>query len=169
MMSTKANETLKYNSACASETGRGGKVREEELVAVWDDVNESWGNEEVVWKTKMRGPGDWNPHNRWFRHNQTNHTLQISETWISKETKLVRFLWQLISQIRYFTVTMQEQETNEFIKSRNRRVSDLFEPSGFFLYLDDQLLRMGQFDITLPTNQPSVFHFPEVHVELGKD
>ena len=41
--------------------------------------------------------------------NQTNFTLQISETRISKETKLIRFLWQFISESRRFTVSMQEQ------------------------------------------------------------
>ncbi len=33
----------------------------------------------------------------------------------SKETKVVRFLWQLISQIRYFPVCMQEQEEDKFV------------------------------------------------------
>ena len=50
--------------------------------------------------------GDWNPHNRRFRHDQTNRTLQISETHSSKETKLIRFLRQFISQSRCFTVSM---------------------------------------------------------------
>ncbi len=45
---------------------------------------------------------------------QTDSTLQICETRSSEEVKLVRFLWQLISQSRCFTVSVQEQETNKF-------------------------------------------------------
>ena len=50
-----------------------------------------------------------------FHQDQTNITLQISETRSTKETKLIRFLRQFISQDRCLTVSMQEKQTIEII------------------------------------------------------
>ena len=59
--------------------------------------------------------GDWNPHSRRFHHDQTNITLQISETHRSKETKLIRFFRQFISQRRSFKVIIQDKQTDEVV------------------------------------------------------
>ena len=64
------------------------KVRGKELKTVWDDVN---GWNEAEWP-RWKVEGDWSPHIRPFRHDQTNNTLQIRETRNSKETKLIWFL-----------------------------------------------------------------------------
>ncbi len=53
MMSTKTIERLKQTLPFKKNVEE--KVRGKELEKVWDDTNE-W-NEEVVWKTEMRGPG----------------------------------------------------------------------------------------------------------------
>ena len=48
-------------------------------------------------------------------HNQTNRTLQNSETLNSKETKLILFLRKFIRQSRRFTVGMQKKGTDKVI------------------------------------------------------
>ena len=77
----------------------------------------TWTNETRKWyeRPKWEVRGYCNPHSQCFRYNQTNSTLQISKTRNSKETKLVRFLCQLINQSRCLMVSIQKQEPDEVV------------------------------------------------------
>ena len=54
-----------------------------------------------------------------FSFYQTDHTLQISETRSAKKAKLVRLLWQFISQRRCLTVSVQKYV---YYESRKRKL-----------------------------------------------
>ena len=74
-------------------------------------MKRSRGIEIRIVDVEMKGPGELKSATNSTLQiiDQTNNTLQISETRSSKEIKLVRFLWQLNSQNRWSVMSVPEE------------------------------------------------------------
>ena len=111
MMSNATNERLKiYTQHVPLRQNTEEEVRGKDLEAVWATRTNETRNRYGRHRGTVQGY--WNPYSRSFRHYRTDITLQISETRSSNEVKLVRFLRELINQIRCFTVSIQEKSKN---------------------------------------------------------
>ena len=88
-----------------------GKIRGKGIEQVWNDEN-GW-TETVHERSRWKVEGDGDPHNRSIRQNQVNRTIKISQTFSPNKSKLIRFLRQFISRIRYLTMSELNHHTDD--------------------------------------------------------